>query len=133
MAQAGEAIKHYHSDNGRFVDSGSVDAINEKYQNIIFCGMGAHHQNDIIDKNNKIQTKGAITLLLHGIGMWPQMLDKIFWPFAIKAVDKRMNGLKIDLKVRMPEYIFHGVEVEDIPVKYYHTLSCPIYKLEARF
>ena len=65
--------------------------------------------------------------------MWPQMIDEIFWPFSIKAAAERLNSMKIDLKVRTPESIFHGVEVEDIPVKYYHTLSCPIYTLEARF
>ena len=42
---------------------------------------------------------------------------------------ERLNTLQIYLE--RPEYISHGVEVEDIQVKYYRTLSCPIYALDA--
>ena len=43
MTQAGQTIKHYHAENGRFADNGFIDAVNGKYQNITFCGVGAHH------------------------------------------------------------------------------------------
>ena len=49
------------------------------------------------------------------------MIDEIIWPFAIKAVAERLNSLRIDLKVRTSEFILHGVEVEIILLKYYHT------------
>ena len=32
---------------------------------------------------------------------------------------------------RTPESILHCVEVQDIPVKSYHTLFCPTYVLDA--
>ena len=54
MAQAGRNVKHYHVDNGRFTDNGFIDAINTKYQKITFCGVGAHHQNGIIENKNKM-------------------------------------------------------------------------------
>ena len=50
MAQAGRYVKHYHAYNGRFADNGFIDAINTKYQKITFCGVGAHHQNGIIEE-----------------------------------------------------------------------------------
>ena len=53
MAQAGRYVKHYHADNGRFVDNGFIDAINAKDQKITFCVVGAHHQNGIIEKKRK--------------------------------------------------------------------------------
>ena len=62
--------------------------------------------------------------------MCPQIIDEIFCPFAIKTVAKSMKGLQMNLKVRTPEFILHGLEVEDIPVKSYHTLFCPIYILD---
>ena len=77
-------------------------------------------------------TTGARTLLLHVMRMWPQMIDKMFWPFAMKAIAKRLNSLQIDHKGRTPEYIPHGVNVEDIPIKPFHTLFSPIYVLYAR-
>ena len=95
MAQAGPSIKHYHADNGRFADNGVVDAVNSKYQKLTFCGVVAHHQNGIIENKNKVLTTGARILLLHGIRMWTQMIDYMFWPFAMKAVAERLNSLQM--------------------------------------
>ena len=48
MEQAGRNVKHYHANNGRFAEYGFINAVNVKYQKIISCGVGAHHQNGII-------------------------------------------------------------------------------------
>ena len=122
MAQTGRTVKNYHANNGRFSDNGFIDAVNGKYQKITFCGVGAHHQNGIIENKNKILTTGGRTLLLHGRRMWPNMIDEMFWLFAIKAVAESLNSLQVDLTRKTPESILHGVEIEDIPVKSYYTL-----------
>ena len=54
--------------------------------------------------------------------MWPNMIDEILCSFAIKAVAERLNSLQLDLTRETPESILHGIEIEDIPVKSYHTL-----------
>ena len=54
------------------------------------------------------------------------MVDEMFRPFAMKAVAERLNTLQIDSLSRTPESILHGIEIEDIPVKSFHTLFCPI-------
>ena len=53
MTQAGQTVKHYHADNGRFSGNGFIDTVNGKDQKITFYGVGAHHQNGIIE--NKIK------------------------------------------------------------------------------
>ena len=75
MEQTGITVKHYHSNNGRFSDNGFIDAVNGKYQKIKFCGVGAHHQNGIIENKNKILTTGGRTILIHERRMWPNMID----------------------------------------------------------
>eukprot|EP00957_Ditylum_brightwellii_P013135 992665-Ditylum_brightwellii.AAC.1 len=40
--------------------------------------------------------------------------------------------LQINTLGRTPESILHGIEVEDIPMKLFHILYCPIYVLDAR-
>ena len=132
MSQAGRFANHYHAENGRFVDNGFVDAIKSKYQKLNFCGVRAHHQNSIIENKNKMFTTGAQTILLHGIIMWPQIIDDMFWPFSTKEVAERLNSLKLDILGRTPEYILQIVEMKDIPVNFYHTLFFPIYVLDAR-
>jgi hypothetical protein len=85
LMQAGRTVKHYHANNGRFSNKGFHQDITDKGQSITFCGVGAHHQNGIIKNRNKQLTFGACTLLLHSMHHWPQMVDTMFWPFAIKA------------------------------------------------
>ena len=50
----------------------------------------------------------------------------------MKAVDKRLNSLQVDILGQTPESTLHGFEVQDIPVKSYHTLFCFTYVLDAR-
>ena len=111
MAQAGRNVKNYHEDNGRFADNGFIDAISTKDQKINFCGVGAHHQNGIIENKNKLLTLGARTLLLHGMRMWPTMIDSMFWPFSMKAVAKRHNKMQIDVMGRTPKSILYNIQI----------------------
>ena len=76
-------------------------------------------------------TLGAHTLLVHGMQMWPTMIDSMFWPFAMKALAERHNKMQIDVMGQTPESILHNVQIEDIPVKSYHTLFCPTCVLDA--
>ena len=69
---------------------------------------------------------------MHGIKMWPQMIDYMFWPFAMKSVAERLNDLQIDTEDRTPESILHEVGVKDLPPKSYHTIFCPVYVLDAQ-
>ena len=132
IAQAGRTDKHYQADIGRFSDNSFIDAINKKYQKINFCGVGAHDQNGIVENKNKITTTGARTLLLHGMIIYPQMIDTIFCLFAMKSIAEKLNSFQIDHKGITPESILYGVNVEDIPVKSFHKLFSPIYVLDAR-
>jgi hypothetical protein len=132
MAQANHTVKHYHADNGAFAHKGFLDKVNRKDQKINFCAVGAHHQNGIIENKNKMLTLAARTLLLHGIQMWPQMIDTMFWPFAFKSAVERHNQLSLTAEGQTPLSILHNVSVENIPVKTFHTLFCPVYVLDAR-
>ena len=131
MGKSRRTVDYYHADNGRFSENGFIDAINQKYQKITFFGVGTHHQNGIVENKNKIMTTSAQTLVLHGMRMWPQMINEIFWSFSMKAISERLNILQIDHKGRTPESIFRVVNVEDIAVKSFHTLFRPIYVIDA--
>jgi hypothetical protein len=67
LKQAGRTAKHYHADNGHFSNKGFHKDIDDKGQELSFCGVGAHHQNGIIENHNKQLTLGRRTLLLHGV------------------------------------------------------------------
>ncbi len=131
-AKADCSVKHYQADNGRFSDKEFLPACNNLNQTIEFCGVGAHHQNGIIKNKNKQLTQTARVLLLHGMRIWPQMVDQMFWPFAIKTAAERMNSLHIDTDSHTTESKFYGVNIEIIPMKSFHTMFCPCYVLDSR-
>ena len=51
----------YHADNGRFAESSFRDAVDDSNQTITFCGVGAHHQNAIVER----MIKSNITISDH--------------------------------------------------------------------
>jgi hypothetical protein len=132
LQQAGWTVKHYHADNGSFSDKGFHKDIDNKGQEITFCGFGAHQQNRFIENRNKQLTLGAHTLLLHGMGHWPQMIDTMYWPFGIKAMAECLNSLHVNSDGCTPESIMYGVDLETLPVTNFHYLFCPIYVLDHR-
>ena len=120
-------MKHYHADNSRFSDRGFHQDVTDKGLPISFCGISAHHQNGIIENRNKQLTLGVHTMLLHGMRHWPQMIDIMFWPFAMKAMAaEHLNTLHVDNDGQTPESLMYGIVLESIPVKTFHTHFCPV-------
>ena len=61
----GVTIQHHHADNGRFQDKAFRNAIDEKRQQLTFCGVNAHFQNGIVEKRIRDLQDNARTMLLH--------------------------------------------------------------------
>ena len=129
---AGRKVKSYRCDNGRFADKAWLDDCNLHQQAVSFCGVGHHSQNGKIEAKNKFLTLTARTLLLHGMRMWPEMISTYLWPFAMKAAADRHNTLHLDEDGLSPEAKLHGISMENVPVKTFHTLFCPVFVLDSR-
>jgi hypothetical protein len=48
--ERGITIRHYHADNGRFVDNAWKNALLEENQGITYCGVNTHWQNGIAER-----------------------------------------------------------------------------------
>jgi hypothetical protein len=44
------SIISYHAENGKFIDNGFQQVIKDTNQRITYCAVGAHHQNEIIER-----------------------------------------------------------------------------------
>ena len=64
--------------------------------------------------------------------MWPQMVNQMFLPFAIKAASKRMNIIHIDTDGNTPQSKFYGIIIESKLMRSFHTMFCPCYVLDSR-
>ena len=61
----GVKVKSYHADNLRFNDNRFMGDCVNAGQRITFSGVGAHHQNGVIERKNRELTDAARTVLLH--------------------------------------------------------------------
>ena len=52
-AVQGVKVEHYHADNGRFSEPTWINECKRCKQDLTFCGVGAHHQNGISERNIK--------------------------------------------------------------------------------
>ena len=92
FAKFGHKIHHWHADNGRYADNSFQESVKACNQTISYCGVGAHHQNDLAEAAIKKHTLGARTLLLHAKRFWPAAITAMLWPFGflIKRVKHRL-------------------------------------------
>ena len=124
-------IKKYHADNGRFAEKGFKDEVEKCNQTISYCGVGAHHQNGLIETTIKSVTNGARTILLHAQRHWPEAIMTMLWPFAVQTYVNRRNELKIGKDGKTPNQRWTQCNHPPDPSKF-HTWGCPIFVLDSR-
>lgn len=78
----GVQIKHYHCDNGRFVDNAFKNHCLGRI-NLDYCAVNAHHQNGIVKGYIRKLSDGARTSLWHAILPWPKVVILQLWPYAL--------------------------------------------------
>ena len=98
----GITVQHYHADNGRFAEKLFKSDCKAQGQHLTFCGVGAHHQNGIVERKIKDITLSARTILLHAQHYWPEYITTMLWPLAVKCVEDRINNLTINISGTTP-------------------------------
>ena len=75
-------IRSYHADNGIFAEKAFTYQVRNYNQTITYCGVGAYHQNGIVERKIGLLTRGSRTLLLNAQRCWKSAISTILWPFA---------------------------------------------------
>ena len=95
-----------------------------------YCGVGAHHQNAVVESRIKHVCYGGRTILLHAKRKWPDVISTILWPYAVQAIIERHNRLALDDDGKSPLEKFTGLHDDMLPTTF-HTWGCPVYILDA--
>jgi hypothetical protein len=128
----GVTIKHYHADNGRFIDNAWKGALDAENQGITYCGVNAHWQNGVAERRIRDLKEQARTMLLHAQHHWPDAIETSLWPYALRyacAIFNDAPTLKGQNKDCTPLELFTGTKVL-AEVRNHHTFGCPVYVLE---
>jgi hypothetical protein len=130
--ERGIKIRHYHADNGRFVDKtmhGKMPYWKKIKASPIYCGVNAHWQNSIAERRIRDLKEQSRTMLLYAEHHWPDAICTRLWPYAMSTACQIFNDaptLKGDQKDRTPEEVFSGTSIA-AEVRHHHTLGCPAY------
>ncbi len=76
--------KKYHADNGIFVSKTFKEECDLKGQGYLFMGVGAHHQNEVAERNVMTVANWAEANMLHMAHHQPEHANICFWPQAIE-------------------------------------------------
>ena len=107
------------------------DSVEECNQTIDFCGLGAHHQNGIIERHQQRFTSCARTILLHFKCHWSAIILIILWPFTFKYAEFLNNHLHLDNHGLSPIEKFL-MTPKKLCLNTLHTWGSPCYVLDEK-
>ena len=130
----GVKIENYRADNGIFKSAVIKHDIEKNNQDITFCGVGAHHQNGVAERNIRTIVERARTLLLHSMTKWPNKATTELWTFALNyTVDKWNATPRKDLSFLSPNEVFSGLHLSTEErtelFRNFHVWGCPVLVL----
>lgn len=127
--QHGVVVEDYLADNGVFKSKDFVKHLFEHNQRVNYCGVNAHHQNGVAERNIQTVSEMARALLLHASAHWSQGIEPSLWPMAVDYAVYLFNHLPND-KGFSPIELFTGETMPKHHLKDLHVWGCPVYVLD---
>jgi hypothetical protein len=127
----GVHIRHCHTDNGRFVDNlwkTHAQLMGQTYSN---SGVGAHHQNGIVEKRIRDLQDLARSSLIHAIRRWPDAITTQLWPYALRKANVAINQSLPPKAIAAPINVFSNLKGM-LELKHEHPFGCPAYVLDRK-
>ena len=84
----GITVKHYHADNGRFVEPLFTNHCTAHGQTIYHSGVNAHFQNSVAEKRIHNLQNATRTMLVHTKHHWPEAINAHLWPYTLRTANK---------------------------------------------
>eukprot|EP00957_Ditylum_brightwellii_P144252 10990537-Ditylum_brightwellii.AAC.1 len=129
-AMHGVHVKQYHLDNGRFGEKAFGAACDEQGQEIIFCGIGAHHQNRIAENQIKLLTLNLVPCYFMQSDTGLNTLLLCYGHVHLKWQKPTATKYDVDKDGILLEEKFSNVcFVQTLTEQ--HTWGCPVYILGA--
>ena len=125
----GIKVRQYHANNGRFAERAFINDVQRQGQTIPYCGVNAHFQNGIAEKQIQDLQDSAQTMMLHATARWPQAMSPHLWPYAMRMANDVMNSTPTRKDVKSAIQVFSGTDVRT-RLENFRPLGCPVYVLQ---
>ena len=135
-SRSGVHFKKFHADNFPF-DSAEFKAhLNDRPGQSIeqeFSGVGAHHQNGVVERAIQTVTYLARSMMLHQLLHWPAAFDLKNWPTAMEQALFLYNHLPKERNGLAPVELFTGQKLASYDaLTRARVWGCPCYVLDPR-
>ncbi len=121
----GVKIEHHHCDNGIFASRGFRDEVKQSGQTMSFCGVGAHHHNDVAERRIQDLSDSARVMMAHAAHHNPAIAANL-WPHALRHSSYVQNMLPRNGHSKLPKEFFCRAPVRP-PTRHQHSCGCPVY------
>ena len=125
----GTLIQKFLADNGAFKAKDFVNHIRNNNQRIQYCGVNAHHQNGIAERNIRTVSDMSRAMMLHASLKWKNGIDSSLWPMAVNYATYVFNHLPSHNGLA-PVDLFTGSQLPRHRLLDIHTWGCPVYVLD---
>ena len=123
----GVVIKHYHANNGCFIEPLFMDHCKASAQTMSHSGVNAHFQNSIAEKRIHNLQDAAHMMLVHAKHHWPNTINAHLWPYALCTANNiHANTPRADGQAPI-EVFSAGAAAASL--RHYHPFRCPVYVL----
>ena len=129
--QYGIAVENYLADNGVFKCKDFMKHLFDRNQRVNFCGVNAHHQNSVAERNICTISEMARAILLHASTHWKQGIQASLWPMAVDYAVYLHNHLPNEQGIA-PIELFSGESTPKNHLKDLHVWGCPVYVLDPK-
>ena len=121
-------VRHHHADNSTCDITSHKEEIENKKQNITFCGVGIHYYNVKAKNRIKIVYNPDRSMMVHAIHRRPKVTAQSLRPHAVSSSADVRNRCKLDKKSVSPLDKLITVK-HAISLRNNHLFGCPCYVL----
>jgi len=128
----GVGIQAYQSDNGVFTSVGYAADLSILRQHQRLAGVGAHHQNGVVERAIQTIMSMARTMFLHAFLHWPDYQSLSNWPMAVDYAVFIYNHCPNRINGVAPVDVMTRTQVPRQRLVNLHVWGCPVYVLDPR-
>ena len=129
-------ISSHHTDNGIFTSKDFMKVVLHQDQKIRFSGVGAAHQNGVVEQAIRTIITMARTMLLHAAMHAPDLITKELWPMAMDHAVWLCNHIPDKVTGLTPLELWTKSTCTPTPTReilsHCHVWGCPVFVLEPK-
>jgi Reverse transcriptase (RNA-dependent DNA polymerase) len=122
-------VQGYRGDNGVYRSDEWKREIVMKNQQMVYSGVGAHHQNGVAERAIRTISESARAMILHSQIHWKNEVTLDLWPLAVDYAVHIWNNLPRKNGMS-PVEMFYGVKKDHSVLGAMRVWGCPVYVLD---